>query len=83
MIPMMKVIFATVLADDHPDDHLFSSSLSSASDNKTALKERSVITCKDVDMIRSLGGAWQSESGVLMAMKHLTAKDSRPNLVID
>jgi hypothetical protein len=71
------------LADDHPDDHLFSSSLSSASDNKTAPKERSVVTCKDVDMIRSLGSTWQSESDVLMAMRHLTSKDSRPNLVID
>jgi hypothetical protein len=55
--------------------HLFSSSLSSASDNKTASKERSVITRKDVHMIRSLGGTWQSESDVLMAMRHLTAKD--------
>ncbi len=72
-----------LLADDHPDDHLFSSSLSSASDNKTASIERSVVTCKDVDMIRSLGSTWQSESDVLMAMKHLTSKDSRPNLVID
>jgi hypothetical protein len=51
--------------------------------NNTASKERSVVTCKDVDMIRSLGSSWQSESDVLMAMRHLTAKDSRPNLVID
>jgi hypothetical protein len=71
-----------ILADHH-DDHLFSSSLSSASDNKTASKERSVVTCKDVDMIRSLGSNWQSESDVLMSMRHLTSKDSRPNLVID
>jgi hypothetical protein len=34
-------------------------------------------------MIRSLGSTWQSEGDVLMAMRHLTAKDSRPNLVID
>jgi hypothetical protein len=47
-----------MLAKDHPDDHLFSSSLSSASDNKTAPKERSVVTCKDVDMLRSLGSTW-------------------------
>ena len=70
-----------LLRDDHPDDHILSSL--SSSDNKTASIERSVVTCKDVDMIRSLGSTWQSESDVLMAMRHLTSKDSRPNLVID
>jgi hypothetical protein len=70
-----------LLADQ--DDNFFSSSLSSASDNKTASKERSVITRQDVEVIRSHGSAWQSENDVLMAMRHLISKDSRPNLVID
>jgi hypothetical protein len=70
-----------LLRDDHPDDHILSSL--SSSDNKTASIERSVVTCKDVDMIRSCGSTWQSESDVLMAMRHLTSKDSRPNLVIE
>jgi hypothetical protein len=71
-----------LLADQ--DDNLFSSSLSSASDNKTALKERSIITRQDVEVIRSHGSAWQSENDALMAiMRHSISKDSRPNLVID
>jgi len=70
-----------LLRDDHPDDHILSSL--SSSDNKTASIERSVVTRKDVDMIRSFGSTWQSESDVLMAMRHLTSKDSRPNLVIE
>jgi hypothetical protein len=65
------------------DDHFFSSSLSSASDNKTASKERSVVTRKDVEIIRSHGSSWQSENDALIAMRHLISKDSRPNLVID
>ncbi len=70
-----------LLADQ--DDNFLSSSLSSATDNKTASKERSVITRRDVEVIRSHESAWQSENDALMAMRHLISKDSRPNLVID
>jgi hypothetical protein len=56
---------------------------SSASDSKTAPIERSVITRKDVEIIRSQASDWQTENDALMAMRHLISKDSRPNLVID
>ncbi len=56
---------------------------SSASDKKTAQKERSVITRQDVEVIRSHASAWPTEDDALIAMRHLVSKDSRPNLVID
>ena len=55
---------------------------SSASDTKTSPIERSVITRKDVDVIRSQASVWQTENDALMAMRHLSSKDSRPNLMI-
>ena len=55
---------------------------SSASDTKTSPIERSVITRKDVDKIRSQASVWQTENDALMAMRHLSSKDSRPNLMI-
>ena len=55
---------------------------SSSSDNKTSPIERSVITRKDVEIIRSQASDWQTENDALMAMRHLISKDSRPNLVI-
>ncbi len=56
--------------------------LSSSSDIKTSSVERSVITRKDVEIIQSQAGDWQTENDALMALRHLTSKDSRPNLVI-
>jgi hypothetical protein len=56
---------------------------SSASDSKTSPIERSVITRKDVEIIRSQASDWQTENDALMAMRHLISKDSRRNLVID
>ncbi len=55
---------------------------SSASDSKNPPIERSVITRKDVEIIRSQASDWQTEDDALMAMRHLISKDSRPNLVI-
>ncbi len=56
---------------------------SSASDKKTAQKERFVITRKDVEVLRTHASSWETEDDALMAMRHLMSKDSRPNLVID
>jgi hypothetical protein len=52
---------------------------SSASDSKNPPKERSVITRKDVEIIRSQASDWQTENDALMAMRHLISKGSRPN----